>query len=209
MRKKVRCNQTEKKNKRWDNDCQREMERGIKRKRRKFQWLRGNKTRTKELQQKKKKTGRQRERERERTVFPCSKCFPLSPSAVCSGGRTVLPSQTRLAPGLETRRGQNQSRSRRTEHWGDCLSVWALVLLPPLLLNNRRTERQHSWQRTLENTAITVFLSTTRSHSVQQFDLNLVPDVWVTTCSSDSVQQVKQLRWCHRLKLFICFFRQL
>lgn len=156
------------------------MERGIKRKRRKFQWLRGNKTRTKELQQKKKKTGRQRERERERTVFPCSKCFPLSPSAVCSGGRTVLPSQTRLASGLETRRGQNQSRSRRTEHWGDCLSVWALVLLPPLLLNNRRTERQHSWQRTLENTAITVFLSTTRSHSVQQFDLNLVPDVWVT-----------------------------
>lgn len=31
--------------------------------------LRGNKTRTKELQQKKKKTGRQREREREREQF--------------------------------------------------------------------------------------------------------------------------------------------
>ncbi len=47
--------------------------------------LRGNKTRLTETK-KKEKTDCQRG-EKERTVFPCSKCFLLSPSAVCSGGK--------------------------------------------------------------------------------------------------------------------------
>lgn len=56
-------------------------------------------------------------RQHKGTVFPCSKCFLLSPSAVCyGGGGAVPPSQTHLALDLNPERTEAEHRDYTASH---------------------------------------------------------------------------------------------
>lgn len=79
--------------------------------------LRGNKTSPKTEAKKEKKTGCQRGA-KERTVFPCSKCFLLSPSVVCSGGNCPAePNSFSVGsePGEDRIRADHRGLQHRTD----------------------------------------------------------------------------------------------